>query len=75
MERCAGSNFTGIKLVGDNYVPAGEKSVIINTKDYTADTINVESQQRFMGTWVFGLNMWNQIFKSVLAWENENELQ
>ena len=63
MERCAGSNLTGIKLVGDHHVPAGEKSVIINTKDrdYTADTINVESQKRFMGTWVFGLNMWNQI--------------
>ena len=46
MERCAGSNLTGIKLVGDHHVPAGEKSVIINTKDrdYTADTINVDGR-------------------------------
>ena len=37
--------FTGIKMVGDRFVPAGEESTIINTVDEnnTADTINVNS--------------------------------
>ena len=43
----AGSAFTGIKMVGDIFVPAGEKSVIINTgeleRNNRANKINVES--------------------------------
>ena len=41
----SGSMFTGIKMVGDRFVPAGEESTIINTVDEnnTADTINVNS--------------------------------
>ena len=48
-------NFTGIKMIGDNYVPAGKPSTFINTadSDNTADTINVTQI-----TLTLSLGMW-----------------
>ena len=62
----ADSTFTGIKMVGDAYVPAGVKSTVISLVDgnNTADTINVNST-KMPGNMGVGFGMWN--FKSVLV--------
>ena len=69
--------FTGIKMVGDTYVPAGENSTVISTVDKanTADTINVQPiiSTIMHGHMGVGFDMWYLILVSFggFVWMNQ----